>query len=150
MRKSSILCLAFFPFTLTGCMTMHSSKALAITPEPGATRVTVAADAVAKCYNLILLEWCSLDLRLRQVGGRSSSSPQAKKIHDFILSHYDQIIGDLSTGSGRSLSTLLDLLRIPAEQRVEAILDMKGYDIRAPKSAPDFAALVIDNLLKSA
>jgi len=148
MEKTTILCLALFPFLLTGCITARSNKALVITPEPGAASVTVAADAVAKCYDLILVTWCKLDLRLRQVGGRSAQSPQAKKVRDFISANHNKIIGDLSYGSGQNLSTLLDLLQTPADQQVEAILKMKEFNIRTWKSSPDFTTLVIDNLLK--
>ncbi|MCX5797885.1 MAG: hypothetical protein NTY77_20535 [Elusimicrobia bacterium] len=148
MQKTAALCLALFPFLLTGCMTMRSSKALTITPEPGAAKVTVAADAVAKCYNLILVEWCSLDLRMRQVGGRSANSPQAKQVRAFISVNYDNIISDLSSGSGPSLAMLLDLLQIPANLRVEAILQMKALNLQAGQNAPYFTTLVIDNLLK--
>ncbi len=150
MRTSTISSIALFPFLLTGCMTMRNSKAIAITPEPGTTTVTVAADAVARCYNLLLVELCSLDLRLRQVGGISTQSPQAKKIRAFISANYDRIISDLSSGSGQGLSALLDLLRIPADQKVEAILDMKAFNIQARQNVQDFTTLVIDKLLKSA
>lgn len=148
MRKSTALGLALFPFMLAGCMTMRRSSALTITPEPGVTKVTVAADAVAKCFNLILVEYCSLDLQMRQVGGMSAQSPQARAVRAFISANHDKIVSDLSAGHGQSLSTLLDLLRTPPDQKVEAILKMKECDIRAGENAQTFAALVIDNLLK--
>ncbi len=110
--------------------------------------VTVTADAVAKCYDLLIVTVCKLDLNLRQVGGRSAQSPQAKKVRAFISANYDNIIGELSSGSGPNLTVLLDLLQTPEAQRVEGILAMKEFNIRAWKSAPDFATLVVDNLLK--
>ena len=148
MRKSTALCLALFPFLLTGCISTRSRKTLVITPEPGAVSVTVTADAVAKCYDLLIVTVCKLDLNLRQVGGRSAQSPQAKKVRAFISANYDNIIGELSSGSGPNLTVLLDLLQTPEAQRVEGILAMKEFNIRAWKSAPDFATLVVDNLLK--
>lgn len=150
MKYSAALCLALFPFTLTGCVTVHNSKSLVVTPEPGAAKAMVIADASARCYDFILVSWCKLDLALRQVGGRTANGPQAKKIREFISANYEELVDDLSSGSGRSLSTLLDLLQIPAQRHVEAILQMKGLHAQAKQSAPDFAALVIDRLFKSA
>jgi hypothetical protein len=148
MKKSTALGLALSPFLLTGCISTRSRKVLTITPEPGATSVTVAADAVAKCYDLLIVTVCKLDLNLRQLGGRSAQSPQAKRTRAFISANYDRIIGELDSGSGQTLSALLDLLQLPANQRVEAVLQMKEFNLRAWKSAPDFTTSVVDNLLK--
>jgi len=148
MKRSTTLSLALSAVLLSGCLTMRDSKGIVIAPEPGAASVTVAADAVAKCYNLLLVTWCSLDLRLRQVGGRSAQSPQAKRVRAYISANYGKIIGQLDSGSGPELAALLDLLQTPGPQRFEAILAMKGFNLRAPRNAAAFAALVVDNLLK--
>jgi hypothetical protein len=133
---------------LTGCMTMRRKQALTVATEPGVAQVTVAAEAVAKCYNLILVEYCALDLQMRQVGGPSSQSPQAKKVRAFITANYDKIVGELDSGRGPSLSALLDLLRTPAKERAEAILKMKECDVRAGQDHEEFAALVAESLLR--
>ncbi len=148
MRRTAALCLLLAPL-LAGCFTVRRSKAIAITPEPGATVITVAADAVAKCTDLILVTVCRLDLDLKRVGGLSPNSPQAKKVREFIAARYDLIVAQLAEGRGPDLESLLDLLQTPPAQRVEAVLRLKEFNLRTKGSVPAFSALVVDNLLKA-
>ena len=150
MKTTATICLALFPFILTGCLSMRRDKALVITPEPGVTQVTVAAQAKAKCLNLILITVCSLDLDMRQVGGRSPQSPQAKKVREFIVANYEGIIAELGEGRGQLLAALLELLRVPPGQQAEAVLKLKEINLRTKKNPQAFFALVIDSLLNPA
>ncbi|MBI5239863.1 MAG: hypothetical protein HY926_05285 [Elusimicrobia bacterium] len=147
MRRTTLLSLMLAPL-LAGCFSFRRSKAIVITPEPGATNITVVADAVAKCTDLILITVCKLDLDLKRTGGISPNNPQVVKIREYIAANYARIISDLSAGSGQNLSALLELLRIPADQRVEAIFKLKEFNLRARNNPPGFTSLTIDNLFK--
>jgi hypothetical protein len=49
---------------LSGCLTLHNSKSIVIHPQAGETAIAVTANATAKCYNVILFDWCKLWIEL--------------------------------------------------------------------------------------
>jgi hypothetical protein len=147
MKKTSLLSLALIPL-LTGCFSFRRTKAITIRPEPGASSITVVANAVAKCTDLILITLCKLDLDLKRTGGISPNDPQVIKIREYIAANYDRIISELGAGSGQNLSALLELLKIPEDQRVETIFKLKGFNLRARDNPPGFISLTLDNLYK--
>lgn len=147
MRSPAVCLLALSPL-LAGCFSVRRSKAIVIRPEPGAATVTVAAHAVARCTDLILVTLCKLDLDLKQVGGRSASNPRAGKAREHITANYPALREELKTGSGPVLDALLVLLAVPPEQRVEAVLRLKDISIRMGDDPPAFAGLAVDLLLR--
>jgi hypothetical protein len=149
MRTTTVLCLGLLPLVLAGCLSIRKNKSLVITPEPGVTKVSIAAEAVAKCYNLIIVTVCDMDLNLRQVGGRSPQGPQARKVRAFISANYDGIVAELKEGQGPLLAALLKLLQIPPKQQTEAVLRLKELNLQARMDAAEFTALVIENLLNA-
>jgi len=148
MKRIALLSLALIPL-LTGCFSFRRSKAITIRPEPGASNITVVANAVAKCTDLLIITLCKLDLDLRRTGGINPNDPQAKKVKEFIAANYDRIVGELAAGSGPNITALLDLLRMPPDQRVEAVFKLKEFNMRARANPQGFTALTID-LLKPA
>jgi hypothetical protein len=149
MKRSALLSLALIPL-LAGCFSFRRSKAIVINPEPGASSITVVADAVAKCTDLILVTLCKLDLDLKRIGGISPTDPGAVKIREHIAANYGKIISDLGAGSGPNLAALLELLKIPDAQRVETIFKLKEFNLRARNNPPGFTSLTLDNLYKPA
>lgn len=147
MRITFFLSLALIPL-LAGCFSFRRTKAITIRPEPGASNITVVANAVAKCTDLIIITLCKLDLDLKRIGGISPTDPQVIKIREYITANYSRIISDLSAGSGQNLAALLELLKVPDAQRVETIFKLKEFNLRARNNPEGFTSLVLDNLYK--
>ena len=147
MKRTTLLSLALIPL-LTGCFSFRRTKAITIRPEPGASNITVVANAVAKCTDLLIITLCKLDLDLKRTGGISPSDPQVIKIREYVAANYEGIIRDLSAGSGQNLSALLELLKISDDQRVETIFKLKEFNLRARNNPPGFTSLTLDNLYK--
>ena len=65
MKRIVIMGLALFPL-LVGCVTVRDSKSLVITPEPGASKIAVTANATARCQDFFFVMSCTLALDVKE------------------------------------------------------------------------------------
>lgn len=75
-----------------------------------------------------------------------TSLTENQKAKDFIVVGYREIIGDLQKGQGQYLTSLLGLLKVPAEGTDQAIKRIRALSEAYP-SIPEFADHVIEAYL---
>jgi len=72
---------------------------------------------------------------------------QREKAKEFIVSHFENLLADLSKGSGENVSSLMQLLKIEKDKEADAIKKMRSLS-ELFKDAPTFADQVIALYLK--
>jgi hypothetical protein len=77
----------------------------------------------------------------------STLKSQREKAKEFIVSHFENLVADLSKGSGESFSSLMLLLNIGKDKEADALKKMRSLS-ELFKDAPTFADQVIALYLK--
>lgn len=80
-----------------------------------------------------------------QINNKASS--QRQKAKEFVVAGYKDIVKDLSKGNGQYLTSLLELLGVPPQQRKEATAKIHALS-EAYTNIPDFADHVSDLYIK--
>jgi hypothetical protein len=82
------------------------------------------------------------------VGTESSTlKSQREKAKEFIVSHFENLVADLSKGSGENVSSLMLLLNIGKDKEADALKKMRSLS-EIFKDAPTFADQLIALYLK--